>query len=153
MKLKSLLIVIAVALLVVPACAGSAAPSSAPGVTGPSNITDGVMTTSVDEGSKPTGGVKTTFPPDTAAIYCSFRVSGVAQEDMIKATWVYVNGEASDQTNTVLNETYDIVQSAEASYYLAFYFDKPAGGWRKGDYKVVLSINNKEKLSVPFKVG
>jgi hypothetical protein len=56
------------------------------------------------------------------------------------------------KADSVLNETYDIVQVPETSYYLAFYFDKPAEGWTKGDYKVVLSINNKEKLSVPFKI-
>jgi len=55
-------------------------------------ITDGVMTTSVDNGSKATGGVKTTFPIDTPVIYGSFKVSGVAKEDMIKATWIYVGG-------------------------------------------------------------
>jgi hypothetical protein len=51
-------------------------------------ITDGVMTMSVDNGSKPTGRVKTTFPIDTPVIYCSFKVIGVAKEDMIKATWI-----------------------------------------------------------------
>jgi len=28
----------------------------------------------------------------------------------------------------------------------------PAGGWYKGSYKVVLSVNNTEKLSVPFDI-
>jgi len=68
-------------------------------------ITDGVMTTSVDNGSKPTGGVKTTFPIDTPVIYGSFKVSGVAKEDMIKATWIYVGGAVPGKANTVLNET------------------------------------------------
>lgn len=132
-----------------PSGGGSAKPPSSSSSN--SSITDGVMTTSVDDNSKPTGGVKTTFPPDIPAIFCSFKVSGVAQEDMIKATWIYVSG-GGEQPDTVLNETYDIVQTAEASYYLAFYYDKPGQAWPKGDYKVVLSINNKEKLSVPFKV-
>jgi hypothetical protein len=149
MKLALLCLLVA-GMLLASACGGSAAPAASG--TGNSSITDGVMTTSVDDNSKPTGGAKTTFSPDTPAIYCSFKVSGVAQEDMIKATWVYVDADAADQANTVLNETYDIVQSADASYYLAFYFDKPPEGWRKGNYKVVLSINNKEKLSVPFRV-
>jgi hypothetical protein len=68
-------------------------------------ITDGVMTTSVDNGSKPTGGVKTTFPINSPVIYCSFKVSGVAKEDMIKAIWIYVGGAVPGKANTVLNET------------------------------------------------
>jgi hypothetical protein len=66
----------------------------------------GVMTTSVDNGSKSTGGVKTTFPIDTPVINCSFKVGGVA----------------------------------------------PVERWYKGDYKMVLAINKKEKVSVPFKM-
>jgi len=110
------------------------------------------MTTSVDDMSKPTGDVKTSFPVGTAAIYCSFMVNDVAKEDMIKATWIYVGGEAADKANSQINETYDIVQVSDTSYYLAFYLDKPVAGWDKGDYKVILSINGKEKLTVPFKV-
>jgi len=144
-------IILAAALFSISACSGGG--STTPGVqSGSSTITDGVITTSVDDNSKPTGGVKTSFPADTPSIFCSFKISGVNKEDMIKATWIYVGGAATDKANSVLNETYDVVQVPEASYYLAFYFDKPVAGWDKGDYKVVLSINNKEKLSVPFKI-
>jgi hypothetical protein len=149
-SLPLLVIILFTAVMLVSSCGGGNSPAGSP--SGNSTITEGVMTTSVDDGSKPTGGVKTTFPLNTTVIYCSFKVSGVAKEDMIKATWIYVGGATPDKANTMLNETYDIVQAPEASYYLAFYFDKPVEGWYKGDYKVVLSINNKEKLSVPFKV-
>lgn len=117
-----------------------------------SSISNGVMTTSVDNNSMPTGGVQTSFPSDIAAIYCSFEVAGIAKDDMIKATWMYIGGEAKGKENTVLNETYDIAQNPESSYYLAFYIDKPVEGWYKGNYKVVLSINNTEKLTVPFEI-
>ena len=136
--------------LLLAGCAGGTS-TGTESKSGNSTITDGVMTTSVDEGSKPTGGIVTSFPVSSPIIYCSFKVNGVAKDDMIKATWVYV-GNSSGQVNNEINETYDIVQAPEASYYLAFYLDKPAEGWSKGDYKVVLSINNKEKLSVPFKM-
>ncbi|MCX6008041.1 MAG: hypothetical protein NTZ34_12395 [Chloroflexi bacterium] len=138
------------AMLLSSACTGGAAPASVQSTN--SQITEGVMTTSVDDGSKPTGGIMTSFPVSTPVIYVSFKVSGVAQDDMIKATWIYVGGAAADKANTQINETYDIVQVPEASYYLAFYLDKPVEGWDKGDYKVVLSVNSKEKLSVPFKM-
>ena len=119
---------------------------------GDATITEGVMTTSVDNNSKPTGGVTTSFPIDTPAIYCSFKLKGVDKEDIIKATWIYVTGEAKDKENMILLETYDIVQGDDNSYYLAFFMDRPASGWYKGEYKVVLSINNEEKLTVPFSV-
>jgi hypothetical protein len=76
-----------------------------------------------------TDGVMTTFPIDTPVIYSSFKVISVAKEDMIKATWIYVGGAVPGKGNTVLNMTYDIVQAPEASYYLAFYYDKPVEGW------------------------
>lgn len=142
--------ILLVGVMLLSACTGGG--SSGGNLSTNATITDGVMTTSVDQGSKPTGGIKTSFPLDAPVLYVSFKVSGVAKEDMIKATWVYVGGAAADKANTVLNETYDIVEAPEASYYLAFYFDKPPEGWNKGDYKVVLSINNKEKLSVPFRI-
>jgi len=133
------------------ACSGES-PSSPAVKPGNSTITEGVMTTAVDDNSKPTGGIVTSFPVSTPVIYCSFKVNDVAKDDMIKATWIYVGGEAADRANTQINETYDIVQSPEPSYHLAFYLDKPVEGWARGDYKVVLSINNKEKLTVPFKM-
>ena len=151
MKLAiSLTCLVLAAMLFSSACTGGGAPAAVQSTN--SQITEGVMTTSVDEGSKPTGGIKTSFPVSAPVIYVSFKVSGVAKDDMIKATWTYVGGAAAEKANTQINETYDIVQVPEASYYLAFYLDKPAEGWDKGDYKVVLSINSKEKLSVPFKM-
>jgi len=45
-----------------------------------------------------------------------------------------------------------ITESDATAYYLAFYLDKPVNGWYKGDYKVVLSVNGVEKLTVPFSI-
>lgn len=96
--------------------------------------------------------VTTSFAASTPAIYCSFKVAGVVPEDMIKASWYYIKGEAVGKENELLNETFTIAESDVASYYLAFYLDKPVSGWYKGDYKVVLSVNSVEKLSVPFSI-
>jgi hypothetical protein len=129
---------------------GIAVPGAKKG--GNSSITEGVMTTAVDNDSKPTGPVSSSFLSSTPSIYCSFKVAGVVPEDMIKASWYYVKGEAVGKENELLNETFTIAESDTASYYLAFYLDKPVSGWYKGDYKVVLSVNNAEKLSVPFSI-
>jgi|YelNatPaOPRAMG01_1025707.scaffolds.fasta_scaffold187749_1 hypothetical protein len=115
-------------------------------------ISDGVMTTAVDNDSRPTGKIATSFPSDTPVLYCSFKVVGVVPEDMIKASWYYVKGEAGGRENELLNETFTIAESDASEYFLAFYLDKPVQGWYKGDYKVVISVNSIEKLSVPFKI-
>jgi len=138
------------ATVIVSACGGAGGPAAKKG--GNSTITDGVMTTAVDNDSKPTGPVATSFITSTPAIYCSFKVAGVVPEDMIKASWYYIKGEAAGKENELLNETFTIAESDTPSYYLAFYLDKPVSGWYKGDYKVVLSVNSVEKLSVPFSI-
>jgi len=150
MKLTTVLLsIILIAVLFSPACgANKPAPTGSP--PDKSTITEGVMTTSVDNDSKPTSPVKTSFLIDTPAVYCSFKVNGVVPEDMIKASWYYVTGEAKDHENELLNENFTVAASDVSSYYLAFYLDKPAGGWYKGSYKVALSVNGVEKLSVPF---
>jgi len=141
-------------LIVLSACGGpSTGPSATPGKpSGNAVLSEGVMTTSVDDDSKPTGGIKTSFPVNTSAVYCSFKVEGVVPEDMVKASLIYVKGAAVGMENAIVYETYMIAESKESSYYLAFFFEKPTSGWNKGDYKIVISVNNKEKLSIPFKI-
>jgi hypothetical protein len=132
------------------ACGGASGPGTKK--SGNSSIIEGVMTTAVDNDSKPTGPVTTSFDSSTPVIYCSFKVLEVVPEDMIKVSWYYVKGEAVGKENELLNETFSIAESDAPAYLLAFYLDKPVSGWYKGDYKVVISINNAEKLSVPFSI-
>ena len=156
--MKSIYAILTIMLLsacLLAACSSTTgAPPTAP-TAKPSNatVTDGKMTTSVNDDSVPTGPVTSTFSPDTKAIYVSFKVSGVEQDDMIKASWYYLKGEAAGKENILLNETFTTAQADTGSYNLAFYLDAPnAGTWDKGDYKVVISVNSIEKLSVPFTV-
>ena len=96
MKFKTVLLsIISIAVLFSLGCGGSKPlpPGNAPDK---STITEGVMTTSVDNDSKPTSPVKTSFPVDTAVIFCSFKVAGVLPEDMIKASWYYMKGEVKE---------------------------------------------------------
>jgi hypothetical protein len=135
-------------LIVLAGCGDKAAPSGK--LSENAVLSEGVMTSAVDDDSKPVGGVKTSFPLTTEEIYCSFKVAGVVPEDMIKAALFYVKGEAAGLENSLIYETYMIVETPDSGYYLAFFFEKPASGWKKGEYKVVLLVNNKEKLSIPF---
>lgn len=147
---KIFICVLLTCVIVLTACGG--APGAAGKKGGNSVVTEGVMTTAVDNDSKPTGPVVTSFNASVPVIYCSFKITGAVPEDMIKASWYYVKGEAVGRENELLNETFTIAESDVESYYLAFYLDKPVSGWFKGDYKVVLSVNNAEKLSVPFSI-
>ena len=154
MKFKTALVsIMLMAVLFSLACSGNK-PGPAANQPDKSTITEGAMTTSVDNDSKPTSAVKTSFPAGTPAIYCSFKVSNVMQEDLIKASWYYVSGGAAGEENQLLDggEMYTSAQADDQSYYLAFYYDKPASGWNKGSYKVVLSVNGVDKLSVPFNI-
>jgi hypothetical protein len=150
----SISIIASVLLLAFAGCSPSGNVSPAANVSPPdkSAITEGVLTTSVDNDSKPTSPVQSIFAPDTPAIYCSFKVSGVTPDDLIKASWYYIKGEAADKENELMDEIYTSAQGGDQPYYLAFYKHMPSGGWYKGSYKVVLSVNNTEKLSVPFVV-
>jgi len=149
---QSYIIFSVIALVLICISAGCSSPATEVNQPGKSSITEGVMTASVDDNSKPTSAVTTVFAPDTPAIYCSFKVSGVTEEDLIKASWYYVKGEAAGKENELLDEIYTSAQGGNEAYYLAFYKHMPAGGWYKGNYKVVLYVNDKEKLTVPFDV-
>ncbi len=142
--------VLLMAVIALAACGGSTGDGGKKG--GNSAITEGVMTTAVDNDSKPTAPVVTSFDASTPVIYCSFKVSGVVPGEMIKASWYYIKGEEVGKENELLNETLMITESDATAYYLAFYLDKPVNGWYKGDYKVVLSVNGVEKLTVPFSI-
>ena len=78
-SILALIVLILAASCVLSACS-SAGSAPTPPAAKPDNssVTAGVMTTSVDDDSLPTAPVKTSFAPDTKAIYCSFKVSGVA---------------------------------------------------------------------------
>jgi len=149
--IKTFVSVLLIAVFLLCACGGNNTVKDGSSA-GSSLITEGVMTTSVDDDSKPTSPVKTSFPADTAVIFCSFKVAGVLPEDMIKASWYYMKGEVKEKENELLNETFTIATSDTSNYYLAFYLDKPVGGWYKGSYKIILSVNSADKLTVPFNI-
>ena len=151
-SIRSYIIISIIAAVLLCIFAGCGSPATEVNQPDRSAITEGVMTTSVDNDSKPTSAVSTVFAPDTPAIYCSFKISGVTEEDLIKASWYYVTGEAVGKDNELLDEIYTSAQGGNEAYYLAFYKHMPAGGWYKGSYKVVLYVNNTEKLTVPFEI-
>lgn len=67
----------------------------------------------------------------------------------VKAEWIYVQGELEGTENYLID---DYSLTAEGTLYLSFSLTEPDAGWPKGEYKVILYVDGKEKLSVPFTV-
>ncbi len=88
------------------------------------------------------------FAPGTPEIYCSAILSNAPPDTEIKAEWVYIQGEA-DATNALIT---DSSVTADGTRYVYFSMTAPDTGWPRGNYKVVLYIDGKEQLSVPFSV-
>ncbi|HUT97210.1 MAG TPA: hypothetical protein VMW60_03715 [Dehalococcoidales bacterium] len=110
------------------------------------SLSEATMCTGVDENEQPLDSTDV-FSFDTPEIFCSVKLSNAPSETVVKAEWVYVEGEAG-VTDYLLGE-YEL--PADGTRYLGFSFS-PDGNWPRGDYKVVLYVDGKEKLSVPFTV-
>jgi len=111
-------------------------------------LSDARMCLSVDPATKKPVELADVFRPDTPEITCSVKLSS-APETNITARWIYVQGEVKDLKDHLITE-YSLV--ADGTRYLSFAMEKPDNGFPRGEYKVVLLMDGKEKLSVPFKV-
>ena len=113
------------------------------------SLSKAAMAKSVDETTKQPIEAASVFTSDTPVIYCTVKLSNAPSDTEIKAEWIYVEGEAEEMTNYLIDEDISI---AEGTQYLSFSEARPETGWPRGEYKVVLYIDGKESLSVPFTV-
>jgi len=115
-----------------------------------SNIT---MASAVDWQCKPFQPM-TVYATDANGFYCSFKITNAPPKTQIKGEWVYVSGEAEAQIgkNSVIDELTITVEGTR--YAFIPYLRPPVPGykWPKGDYKIVLYVNDKEDANVPFAV-
>jgi len=112
------------------------------------SLSEATMTTAVDENMQPLDTTDV-FAPDTQEIFCSVKLSNAPPDTEIKAEWVYIQGEVEDLTNYLIDEW---STTADDTRYISVSIIRPYDGWPKGDYKVVLYVDGKEELSVPFYV-
>ncbi len=105
------------------------------------------MCKSVDETTMKPIEVADVFAPDTPEIFCSVKLSNAPDDTEVKAEWIYVSGEAEDLSNYLIDE---VSLTADGTRHLSFSLIRPDEGWPRGDYKVVLYVDGKEQLSVPF---
>jgi hypothetical protein len=110
------------------------------------SLSEATMSTAVGEDARPLD-ITDVFAVDTPEIFCSVKLSHAPPDTKVKAEWIYVGGEA-DLTDYFLDD-YNL--TADGTSYLAFSLSSEEE-WLRGDYKVVLYVDGKEELSVPFTV-
>ena len=112
------------------------------------SLSEPTMAKSVNETTAEVTEPADVFTPDTPVIYCSVKLSNAPADTEVKAQWIYIKGEAKGMTNRLLYET---SATFHGTRYLSFSLTYDTE-WPKGEYKVVLYVDGKEQLSVPFKV-
>jgi hypothetical protein len=91
----------------------------------------------------------TVFNSDTKQIFCSFDPSELPTGTKITASWIYLKGEATDLNNYIIEEWSEIIKQKGS---MAMLIRRPPNGWPKGNYVVVLLVNDKEEIGVLFEV-
>ena len=110
------------------------------------SLSEATMCQSVDKDMRPVNATSV-FNADTPEIFCSVKLSNAPPDTEIKAEWIYIEGEAEGLENYMIDEWSVIT---EGTHYFSTSMTRPYDGWPMGEYKVVLYIDGKEKLSVPF---
>jgi hypothetical protein len=112
------------------------------------SLSEARMSTGVDNDLRPVG-LTDVFHKDTPEIFCTFKISNAPSDTEVKAVWIYIEGELKDLKDHVIGEW-----STEAgnSRYIYASLTRPNNGWPLGSYKVVMYVDDKEELSVPFTV-
>jgi len=116
-------------------------------------ISEVKMAAAVDSNDRPLQPTSV-FTVDAEAFYCSLRLSHFPLGTGIRAEWVYMGDEAAGgvaekqvlrvNTSTIEGDGYTSVSLQRPPY---------AGvKWPKGDYKVVLYVEDEETASVSFRV-
>ena len=113
------------------------------------SLSEATMTTTVDENMQPLDTTDV-FTPDTPEIFCTFKLSNAPPDTEIKAKWVYIEGELEDVSNYLVDDKWST--TTDCTRYISVSIIRPYDGWPKGDYKVILYVDDKEELSVPFYV-
>lgn len=112
------------------------------------NITDTVMAKGVDTEKRPVNPTST-FTTDVPEIYCSAKMNNAPADTKVTGKWIYISGEIKDTTNYEIDSA---TLAIEGTRYFKMSLSKPTNGWPKGSYKLVLLIDGKESVSVPFTI-
>ncbi len=112
-------------------------------------IEEATMASSVDENQRPVDKTDT-FTMDDEVIYCCVKVSNVQRETLISARWILVEGDLEGRGNIEIGAHEEIISE---SRYVSFGLeDRQATMFPRGSYKVILSVDDKESMTIPFAV-
>ena len=112
------------------------------------SLSEATMCQSVDEDMRPVDATDV-FTPDTPEIFCSFKLSNAPPDTEIKSEWIYVEGELEGVTDHLIT---DWSMTADGTHYIYASITRPDEGWPKGDYRLILYVDGKEELSVPYTI-
>jgi len=118
-------------------------------------ISEVVISAAVDENGRPLD-TTTVFADDADAFFCSFKISNFPVGSRLKATLVYVGGEAEDEVgqNYAIDVNTGTIEREGKGYSYTVFVRAPIPDykWAKGNYKIVISIDDQEKASGYFTV-
>ena len=112
-------------------------------------LSEATMASNIDETTYQPIDKTDTFSTDAPEIFASVKLSDAPEDTEVSAEWIYVSGEMTDLENYTIMTLSD---KYEGTQYLFFSVSQPEAGWPSGNYKVVLSIDGEEQLTIPFTV-
>ena len=107
------------------------------------------MAKSIDETTYKPIEKTATFGVDAPEIFLSAKFSNAPSDTEIMAEWVYVEGEAEDLRDYLIDAVSIYVAGTD---YLSFSLSMPEQGWPQGQYEVILYIDGEEAETVSFTV-
>ena len=137
------------AMLVIPLTACQDGGLGFPTSSGKTSLSNATMCKSVDLETGEPVEPSDTFTPDTQWIFCSVKLSNAPADTKVSAEWLYIPQEADEEMGLLVA---DWNTTTEGTYYMPLSIARPENGWPQGDYKLVLYLNEKEALGVPFTV-
>ena len=113
-------------------------------------LSDATICTSIDiTTGKPLDRMEI-VPNNEPTLFCSVKVSNADFGTKVTARWIYIKGELEGFQDKTLGER---ATKVEAREYIAFPISRAGSkGFPIGEYCVKLFVEDKEQLSVPFKV-
>jgi len=111
-------------------------------------LSEATMALGVTDDNKPVNATKV-FSPDTEEIFCSVKLSNAPSDTQVTSVWIYVGGEEEDLTNYEI-DNYSVI--TEGTRYINFSLPRGDNAFPKGDYKLVLYVDGKESVALPFTV-
>ena len=112
------------------------------------HLYDPVIATGLEADYRPKDSTNS-FYIDSPQVCCSIRLSGAHADTAVQASWIYEKSESQEEVNKVI---YEDKQLQSQDGYLGFTLNAPAEGFSSGQYRVDLSIDGSQQISIPFSI-